>query len=142
MNTSFGTKQNFNGKPYFGIPTDEDLRWDSPPTKIRKIHLEGLEGKFIRSMSFEWFSLAAKLPGRVAPIVGVAIWLEYGFAEKKYGGLLKVPAIQLQNGKLRKYFNINPKAKRRALRQLEKAGLIKLHQRGKQSVFITLVKVW
>jgi hypothetical protein len=147
MNVGAKENSSSNGKPSSAVPTIDDLleafTWDDSSTKQpRKIHLENIEGKFIRSMSLKWFSLATKLPGRVAAVVGVAIWRKYGLVGGKYGGLTKVPAIQLSNKELRVLFNVGVKAKHRALSQLEKAGLIKLHQRGKQSVFITLVKVW
>jgi hypothetical protein len=147
MNVGAKENSSSNGKSSSAVPTIEDLleafTWDDSSAKQpRKIRLENIEGKFIRSMSLKWFSLATKLPGRVAAVVGVAIWRKYGLVEGRYGGLKKVPAIQLSNKELRVLFNVSVKAKHRALSQLEKAGLIKLRRRGKQSVFIILVKVW
>lgn len=76
----------------------------------------------------EWMMIASGLPGKSLS-VGVAIWYR--------AGLEKCGVIRLGNDVLKK-FGVKPDAKRRALTQLEQAGLITVQREGNKNPLVTL----
>jgi hypothetical protein len=75
--------------------------------------------------------LQARRLGVTALLVGLALWY--------IKGLRKTDTFILSNIMLQDW-DIQPDAKRRALRALERAGLIRIEGRGKRSPQVTLIK--
>jgi DNA-binding transcriptional ArsR family regulator len=105
---------------------------DVAPKKVvregRRISSVG--GKFIAGpVDVTWLSQARKL-GVAALWVGLGLWF--------LRGLRRSDSFIVSNLILREW-NVLPDAKRRALRALEKAGLITVERRGKRSPRVTLV---
>jgi hypothetical protein len=112
------------------------LRLDQPQLN----HLQGatgqgrrappIKGKFIAGpIDVLWVRQARQL-GVGALFVGLALW--------HLKGLRKADTFIVSNLMLQEW-GILPDAKRRALRALERAGLIKVERQGKRSPWVTLV---
>ena len=88
-----------------------------------------ISGKFIAGpIDISWVCQARNL-GVTALLVGLALW--------HLKGLRKTDTFIVSNLMLREW-GVEPDAKRRALRALEKAGLIRVERRGKRSPQVTL----
>ena len=89
-----------------------------------------VRGKFIAGpVDVSWVCRASHL-GVKALLVGLALW--------HLRGLRKADTFVVSNLMLRAW-GIQPDAKRRALRALEGAELIRIERRGKRSPIVTLV---
>jgi DNA-binding transcriptional ArsR family regulator len=89
-----------------------------------------IRGKFIAGpVDVSWVCLASQI-GVKALLVGLALW--------HIKGLRKTDTFIISNLMLREW-GIAPDAKSRALRALEKAGLIRIERRGKRSPRVTLI---
>ena len=89
-----------------------------------------VRGKFISGpVDVAWVCQASRL-GVKALLVGLALW--------HIKGLRKVDTFIVSNVMLEEW-DITPDAKRRALRTLERSGLVKIESRGKRSPRITLI---
>jgi hypothetical protein len=89
-----------------------------------------IRGKFIKGpLDFVWFSKARQL-GVTALWVGFGLWFLRGL---RRSNSFTVSNLMVEEWKIR------PDAKARALRALEKAGLIRIERRGKRSPRVTLV---
>ena len=89
-----------------------------------------IQGKFIAGpIDVSWLCRASRL-GVKALLVGLALW--------HIKGLRKADTFIVSNVMLQDW-GIQPDAKRRALRKLERAGLIRVERRGKRSPQVTLV---
>lgn len=96
---------------------------------VRRISTIG--GKFIAGpVDVIWLSRARKL-GVTALWVGLALWF--------LRGLRRSDSFVVSNLIMQEW-DVRPDAKSRALRKLEKAGLITITQIGKRSPRVTLVK--
>jgi DNA-binding transcriptional ArsR family regulator len=92
--------------------------------------ISSVRGKFIAGpVDVTWLSQARKL-GVAALWVGLGLWF--------LRGLRRSDSFIVSNLILREW-NVRPDAKRRALRALEKAGLITIERRGRRSPRVTLV---
>jgi hypothetical protein len=89
-----------------------------------------VQGKFIAGPVDVVWLLQARRLGVTALLVGLALW--------HIKGLRKTDAFIVSNLMLQEW-DIQPDAKRRALRALERAGLVKIERRGKRSPQVTLV---
>ena len=86
--------------------------------------------KFIAGpVDVSWVVQASRL-GVKALLVGLALW--------HIKGLRKADTFIVSNLMLQDW-GVQPDAKRRALRKLEKAGLIRIERRGKRSPQVTLI---
>jgi hypothetical protein len=89
-----------------------------------------IRGKFIKGpLDFVWFSKARQL-GVTALWVGLGLWFLRGL---RSSNSFTVSNLMMQE------CGVQPDAKARALRALEKAGLIMVERRGKRSPRVTLV---
>ena len=87
-------------------------------------------GKFIMGpIDVPWVRQAAQL-GVTALLVGLALW--------HLKGLRSANTFIVSNLMVREW-GIQPDAKTRALRKLEKAGLISIERRGKRSPLVSLI---
>ena len=87
-------------------------------------------GKFITGpIDVPWVCSASRL-GVKALLVGLALW--------HLKGLRKADTFVVSNLMVRDW-SIEPDAKRRGLRALEMAGLIRVQRRGKRSPLVTIV---
>jgi hypothetical protein len=87
-------------------------------------------GKFIAGpIDVAWVCQASRL-GVKALLVGLALW--------HLKGLRKAATFTVSNLMVRDW-SIEPDAKRRGLRSLEMAGLIRVQRRGKRSPLVTIV---
>jgi hypothetical protein len=122
--------------------TNIDRRWDPDSLRldqgeitsqgVRRKGRRGapIRGKFIAGpVDVSWVCRASRL-GVKALLVGLALW--------HLRGLRKADTFIVSNVMLRDW-GIQPDAKRRGLRTLEKAGLIHIERRGKRSPQVTLV---
>jgi hypothetical protein len=103
----------------------------SPEATIRKRRrVSSVRGKFIAGpIDVVWLSQARKL-GVTALWVGLGLWF--------LRGLKRSDSFVVSNLMLDKW-GVSPDAKGRALRKLERAGLITIDSRGKRSPNVTLV---
>ena len=87
-------------------------------------------GEFIKGpIDVAWVRQAAQL-GVTALLVGLALW--------HLKGLRSANTFIVSNLMVREW-GIQPDAKTRALRKLEKAGLISIERRGKRSPLVSLI---
>ena len=121
--------------------TNTNTRWD--PGQLRLNHVKcaqggirrgrrvsPIRGKFIAGpVDVSWVVQASQL-GVKALLVGLALWHIRGL---RRADTFIVSNIMVQD------WGILPDAKRRALRKLEVAGLIRVEQRGKLSPLVTLL---
>ena len=123
--------------------TKSNISWDpsrlrlkqNPVTRSQAIVRHGrraspIQGKFIAGpVDVSWLCRASRL-GVKALLVGLALW--------HIKGLRKAETFIVSNVMLQDW-GIQPDAKRRALRSLERAGLIRVDRRGKRSPRVTIV---
>src|SRR6266487_2131384 len=89
-----------------------------------------IRGKFIKGpLDFVWFSKARQL-GVTALWVGFGLWFLRGL---RRSNSFTVSNLMMQE------CGVQPDAKARALRALERAGLITVERRGKRSPQVTLI---
>jgi DNA-binding transcriptional ArsR family regulator len=89
-----------------------------------------IRGKFIAGpIDVSWVVRAKRL-GATALLVGLALW---HLKKLRQADTFTVSNLMLQE------WGIQPDAKSRALRALERAGLIRVERRGKRSPRVTLV---
>jgi hypothetical protein len=124
------------------INTDTCTGWNVDGLRLRQDGAERLQGgtrqgrrvssikgKFIAGpVDVSWVCQARRL-GVTALFVGLALW--------HLKGLRKTDTFIVSNLMLQEW-GILPDAKRRAIRALERAGLIKVERRGKRSPRVTL----
>jgi hypothetical protein len=112
-------------------PRDLRLAVDQvPPTSMRRRRKAHLKGRFIAGpIDVEWLAKAREL-GASALWVGTALWY--------LRGLRKSDCLVVSN-RMMKSFNVEPDAKRRALRKLQAAGLIAISDRQRRSPVVTLI---
>ena len=123
--------------------TNSNISWDPSLLRLNQNRVARSQGivrhgrrvlpiqdKFIAGpVDVSWLCRASHL-GVKALLVGLALW--------HIKGLRKADTFIVSNLMLQDW-GIRPDAKRRALRKLEKAGLIKVERRGKRSPQVTLV---
>jgi DNA-binding transcriptional ArsR family regulator len=106
---------------------------DAPPPRavVRKgRRISSVRGRFIAGpIDVVWLSQARRL-GVTALWVGLGLWF--------LSGLRRSDSFIVSNLIMQEW-NVLPDAKSRALRKLEKAGLIAIERRGKRSPRITLI---
>jgi hypothetical protein len=89
-----------------------------------------MQDKFIKGpLDFVWFSEARQL-GVTALWVGLGLWFLRGL---RRSNSFTVSNLMMQE------WGVQPDAKARALRALERAGLITVERRGKRSPRVTLI---
>ena len=121
--------------------TNTNTRWDLGQLRLNQVkcvqggtrrgrQVSPIEGKFIAGpVDVVWVCQARRL--RVGALfLGNFLWY--------LRGLRKSNTFVVSN-LMAKEWGIHPDAKRRALRKLEKAGLIRVEWRGKRSPQVTLV---
>ena len=92
--------------------------------------LSPIRGEFVKGpLDTHWFSEARGL-GVTALWVGMGLWFLRGLRRSNN---FIVSNLMMQE------WGVQPDAKSRALRALEKAGLIRIERRGKRSPIVTLV---
>ena len=110
---------------------------EKPTNSTRKVQAPfrrrlSLDAPFLAGpVDMEWLSQARKL-GVTALWVGIVLW--------HLRGLRKSNSIIVSNMTMRKW-GIEPDAKTRALRKLEKAQLIAVERRGRRSPMVTILPV-
>jgi DNA-binding transcriptional ArsR family regulator len=123
--------------------TNTNIKWDPSYLRLKQSAAVGLpvgtrpgrrpkpvRGKFIAGpVDVAWICEASRL-GVKALLVGLALW--------HIRGLRKSNTFIVSNLIVRDW-GIEPDAKSRALRALEKAGLVTIARRGKRSPRVTLV---
>jgi len=101
----------------------------APPVR-RGRKVSPIKDKFIKGpVDVRWLSQARKL-GVSALWVGLGLWFLRGL---KRSDSVVVSNLMLED------FGVLPDAKNRALRKLEKAGLIAVERKGKRSPLVTLI---
>jgi DNA-binding transcriptional ArsR family regulator len=100
------------------------------PVQARRRSASPIRDKFIKGpIPVPWVCEASKLGVKIL-LVGLALW--------HIRGLRKTDSFIVSNILLRGW-GISPDAKNRALRKLEKAGLVAIERRGKRSPQVTLL---
>lgn len=129
--------------PLMSPNTNSNIGWDPSLLRLNQNRVAGSQGivrrgrrvlpiqdRFIAGpLNVSWLCRASHL-GVKALLVGLALW--------HIRGLRKTDTFIVSNLMLQDW-GIRPDAKRRALRALENAGLIKVERRGKRSPQVTLV---
>jgi hypothetical protein len=101
--------------------TAEGLATRKPTRRRRK-------GPFIQFLPLAWIARADQLPGR-ARSVGLCLWYIAGLSRSQ------TVSFRLR---LMSQFGVSPKAARRGLRALEKAGLVSINQKPGCNPLVTL----
>jgi hypothetical protein len=123
--------------------TNTNFPWDPSCLRLNRDKVTRLNGgirrgrqsspirdKFIAGpVDVSWVCQASQL-GVKALLVGLALW--------HLKGLRRSNSFELSNLMVREW-DVQPDAKSRALRKLEKAGLITIERRGKRSPQVTLI---
>ena len=123
--------------------TNTNSKWDPSRLQLRRAgstrfqggirhgrRVSPIRGKFIAGpVDVSWVCKASRL-GVKALLVGLALW--------HLRGLRKADTFVVSNIMLRDW-GVQQDAKRRALRALQKIGLIKIERLGKRSPQVTLV---
>jgi len=101
-----------------------------PPAmpKARKAKTEFLKGP----IPIPWLLRAVQLPGKAPLAVALAIWFE--------AGRRKSNEVKLTTAILNR-FNVNRKAKYRALKMLEEAGLIRVYRKPRCNPAVTILEI-
>ena len=110
------------------LDRDRVARLNGGPRRGRRA--SPIRGKFIKGpLDFVWFSKARQL-GVTALWVGFGLWFLRGL---RRSNSFTVSNLMMQE------CGVQPDAKARALRALERAGLITVERRGKRSPQVTLI---
>jgi len=96
------------------------------PSKAQRIRGEFLKGP----IPLDWLGTAAKLPGKAPLATALAIVFEVGRRRS--------PEITLTTAILQR-FGVGRKAKYRALKHLQSAGLIAVHQKPRRNPVVTIL---
>jgi hypothetical protein len=92
-----------------------------------------INGEFLRGpIPLHWLSLACKLPGKVVA-TALAIWFQAGRQGHEEG--IKLTSQILDR------FHVDRHAKFRALKELEKAGLIRVHRQAGKNPIVDLLEI-
>ena len=107
------------------------LVWDSGKGEFVSTR-KAARVRFVKGpLPLPWLRSAAALPGK-ALHVGLAIWYQHG--------LQWSDTRHTVSNELAAEFGADRYAKKRALLQLERAGLVKVEQSGKRAPRVTLLK--
>jgi DNA-binding transcriptional ArsR family regulator len=110
------------------LDQDGARRWQGGVRRGRRV--SPIQGKFIAGpIDVSWVVQASRL-GVKALLVGLALW---HLKKLRQADTFIVSNLMLHD------WGVQPDAKTRALRKLEKAGLIKIERQGKRSPLVTLV---
>jgi len=100
-------------------------------TSAPKLGTKKISGEFLRGpIPLPWLTAAAKLSGKGPLAVALALWFEAGRRNST--------EVRLTTAILNR-FNVNRKAKYRALASLEKAGLVRVHQEPRKNPVVTIL---
>lgn len=100
----------------------------SPPVPKPK---KKITGEFLKGpIPLPWLTLASKLAGKAPLAVALAVWFEAGRRKSK--------EVRLTTAILKR-FNVNRKAKYRALESLEKAGLVRVRREPRRNPVVTIL---
>ena len=89
------------------------------------------KGHFVYRIPLDWMAAAAELPGRCVP-VGLLLWYRYGLTKNR---TVKVTRTLLSK------MRVNKDAGRRAINQLEAAGLVTVDRGRGRSSLVTIIDV-
>jgi hypothetical protein len=90
-----------------------------------------VRGEFLKGpVPLDWLGPAAKLPGKAPLATALAIMFEAG---RRRSSVIKLTTAILQR------FGVNRKAKYRALKRLQDAGLIAVHQKPRRNPVVTIL---
>jgi DNA-binding transcriptional ArsR family regulator len=108
---------------------------DAPTARRRVRTTPGwVEGEFLRNrIPLSWLGRACELPGK-ALATGLAIWFLSGLR----GG--RMDSLKLTSATLER-FGVSRSAKSRALKALEKAGLINVRREPRKNPLVTILDV-
>lgn len=98
----------------------------SPKLKPKKITGEFLKGP----IPLTWLTAASMLSGKAPLAVGLAVWFEAGRRKSR--------EVKLTTAILKR-FGVNGKAKYRALKSLEKAGLVRVRRKPRRNPVVTIL---
>lgn len=92
-----------------------------------------VRGEFLKGpIPLDWLGRAAKLPGKAPLATALAIMFEVG--RRRSQEIILTTAIL-------KRFGVNRKAKYRALKHLQDAGLIAVHQKPRRNPVVTILEI-
>ncbi len=109
------------------LPTTSTVKGNKVSLKPRRISGEFLKGP----IPLAWLSRASALKGKAALAVGLALWFEAG--RRRCNEVVLTSAICER-------FDVNRKAKYRALVALEKAGLIVVKRVPRRNPVVTIIE--
>ena len=106
-------------------PISMDAKFARTPPRV--------QGEFLKGpIPLDWLGRAAKLPGKASLATALAIMFEVGRRRS--------PEITLTTAILDR-FGVNRKAKYRALKHLQDAGLIAVHQKPRRNPVVTILNI-
>lgn len=109
------------------VPTAPGLTGPLVTPKPKRMIGEFLKGP----IPLPWLTVASKLAGKGPLAVALAVWFE--------SGRRKSHEVRLTTAILQR-FNVNRKAKYRALRSLEKAGLVRVRREHRKNPVVTILE--
>jgi hypothetical protein len=93
-----------------------------------------VDGKFLRGpIPLSWLGRACRLSGAKVVAVALAVWFLAGLRGKREG-------LQLTKATLKHFGVVDRSAKYRALKELERAGLIRAERRRGKNPLVTIVE--
>jgi hypothetical protein len=113
--------------PATPVPTAPKLSGPPVTPKPKRMTGEFLKGP----IPLPWLTAASKLAGKGPLAVALAVWFE--------AGRRKSQEVRLTTAILQR-FNVNRKAKYRALRSLEKAGLVRVRRERRKNPVVTILE--
>jgi len=118
-----------DGMENWGIQPNEKQLSELAGSSMARVRRR--KGQFIHRVPVDWAAAAAILPGKCLA-VGLALWFKYGMEKKRQ---VKVTRALLQK------FGISRHSGRRAINQLEAAGLVTVDRGRGRSSLVTIIDV-
>jgi len=116
----------------YALPSGQRPTPEGGAPRAKPVAVTIINGRFLKGpVSLEWFFRAGRLAGKSLH-VGVALWFLVGVQKKR--------CVSLSN-KLAGEFGVDRHAKGRALRALERAGLISVRRKQGCSPLVTVLEV-
>jgi len=114
-----------------GSPAPAEPKFAVTPAAGPQAKPKKSTGEFVKGpLPLPWLTAASKLSGKAPLAVGLAVWFEAGRRRSR--------EVRLTTAILKR-FNVNRKAKYRALESLEKVGLVRVHREPRKNPVVTIL---
>ncbi len=114
------------------IISDEQVSSHTDNKDVTKT-VKYINGKFISSINFNWFTRACQTGNGKIANVAVCCWSQHGFRSKKIDKTFHISTL------LGKTFGFNNRQQNAALKELAAAGLVRLEERSGKHYLIEVI---